>query len=227
MKKTRVIIVDDHTLLLAGLKMLIDAQEDMEVVGEATEAHGAIQAVTELKPDCVLLDISIPGASGIEILPKLRENSPESRIIMLTMHENQQYLERAMDGGAAGFLLKKAMDEDLIYAIRSVTRGEMYISPSMLKGLVGKMAKGPSKTGATLEDKETRLWEGLSPREKEVMENVARGFTCREIAELCNLSEKTVTTYRSRAFIKLGLQSRSELVALALKLGILKKDDEM
>ncbi len=215
MEKTTIVIVDDHSILLSGLKLLLEGEEGLEVVGLASTAEEARRAVEEKRPDCVLLDISLPDGSGLDLIKEIKAVSPDTRILMLTMHEDQRYLREAMDLGAAGFLLKKAMDSDLIYAIAAVMRGECYVHPSLMKGLLNKMGDEVARS------KEEALWATLSTREQEVMRKVAMGYTSREIAEQCCLSDKTVATYRSRAMNKLGFQSKAELVALVRKLGLM------
>lgn len=220
--KIRILVVDDHPLLLAGLSLLLNAEEDLHVVGQANSADQALEVAAASQPDIILLDISLQDHSGLAIIRQLLDKVPGTRIIMLTMHENRQYLQKAMSQGAKGFVLKKGVDADLIYAVRSVMRGEVYVQPSLLKGY---LPKGPdslrSESGKPL-DAEILLWESLSNREQEILTMVAKGHSSREIANQCLLSEKTVATYRSRGLAKLDLKSRSELVELALKLGKLQ-----
>jgi two-component system response regulator NreC len=212
----KIALLDDHALLLAGLKMLISAQEDMRVVAEAQTAQEALKVIPATTPDCILLDISLPDMSGMELLPLLKERLPSSHIILLTMHEDQQYLKKGMELGASGFLLKRAMDQDLLYAIRTVYGGGIYIQPDMLKYMVGNKSASVNP-----QEKAMVLWNTLSPREQDVMIQLAKGFSSREIADACNLSEKTVATYRYRGFLKLGISRRSELVAFVMKIGVL------
>ncbi|MFU8819817.1 MAG: response regulator, partial [Desulfurivibrio sp.] len=212
--KTRILVVDDHPLLLSGLGMLLNAEADLEVCGQTDRAETALSLAAELQPDIILLDISLQESSGLDLIPRLLTLAPEGRIIMLTMHEDQRYLQRAMSAGARGFVLKKGLDADLLYAIRTVQRGEIYVHPSMLLEFVGGEA-GESHP----EDHRARLWESLSQREQQVMLAVARGHTSREIAEQYFLSDKTVTTYRARAMTKLDLASKAELVDLVVALG--------
>jgi two-component system, NarL family, response regulator NreC len=219
-QKISLLVVDDHPLLLAGLCMLLNAEKDLEVVGQADNALEAMRLAREKKPQIILLDITLQETSGLDLLPAIREACPDSRVIMLTMHEDQQYMQKAIQTGAAGFVLKKGLDVDLLYAIRAVMRGEMFIQPSMLKDYLQPSAKPPlSKEPPP--DKDAVLWNSLSAREREVMAEVARGYTSKEIGEKLFLSEKTVATYRSRAMFKLGLETRAELIELALKIGLL------
>lgn len=205
--KTTILVVDDHPLLLAGLGMLLNAEEDLTVAGQADRAEKALELAAQLQPAVVLLDIGLHQASGLDLIPDLLAASPASRVIMLTMHEDQGYLRKAMQAGAQGFLLKKGLDVDLLYAIRAVMRGEVYIHPSMLRDFVS----GGEEEAA---DHETQLWNSLSNREQQVMEAVAKGHTGREIAEQYFLSDKTVATYRARAMTKLGIGTKAELVEL-------------
>jgi DNA-binding NarL/FixJ family response regulator len=205
--------------LLATLKIFLDGREDISVAGTADDALRALELIKVKIPDVVLLDISMPKISGIDLIPKIKKISPLTKILILTMHEDKQYMQSSMDAGASGFLIKKAMDYDLIYAIKTVARGEIYIYPSMLENFIDvvKLPVGDIS-------REESLWNILSKREKEVMIGVAQGFTNKEIAEKHFLSEKTVATYRSRGMEKLGLSNKSELVDLVFfNLKILKK----
>ncbi len=216
MKKISIMIIDDHKLLTSGLTMLLNAQENFQVLATADSPEAALQALTKGCMDLVLLDISLPEKNGLELLPEILAACPETRVIMMTMHEDQHYLKTAMSAGARGFLLKKGVDMDLLYAIKAVMNGEIYIQPSMLKGFIGASGK---EGKAEQQSADEQLWELLSPREQEVALAVAKGFTSREIAEKHFLSEKTVATYRSRAMTKLGFDSRAELVDFVIRLG--------
>ena len=214
-----IVLVDDHSILLATLKIFLDGREDISVAGTADDALRALELIKVKIPDVVLLDISMPKISGIDLIPKIKKISPLTKILILTMHEDKQYMQSSMDAGASGFLIKKAMDYDLIYAIKTVARGEIYIYPSMLENFIDvvKLPIGDIS-------REESLWNILSKREKEVMIGVAQGFTNKEIAEKHFLSEKTVATYRSRGMEKLGFENKSELIDLIFfKLKILKK----
>ena len=201
----RIIVVDDHRVLLSGLSLLLNAEPDMTIVGAAGSGPEALVLAMELQPDIVLLDISLPGASGLMVLPEILLQAPRAHVLMLTMHEDHQYLKEAVAKGAKGFILKKCLDVDLLYAIRSVMRGQMYIHPAMMPEILAEREKGEASP-------EEMLWLSLSKREQQVMLAVVMGFTSREIAEQLFLSEKTVGTYRSRSMVKLGLETRSELV---------------
>ncbi len=201
----RILVVDDHPVLLSGLSLLLNAEPDMEVAGTADSGQKALAQAKELQPDIVLLDISLPGTSGLLLLPEILRQALQTRVLMLTMHEDHQYLKEAVAKGAKGFILKKCLDVDLLYAIRLVMRGQMYIHPVMMPDILAGQEKGTASP-------EELLWRSLSKREQQVMLAVAMGYTGRETGKRHFLSEKTVATYRSRAMTKLGLETRAELV---------------
>ena len=216
MKKIRILLADDHAVLRAGLKLLINAQPDMICVGDIGHCEDLVPCVESLHPDILLLDITMPGKSGLEAIDEVRRASPETKVLILTMHAEEAYLERALSSGASGYVLKQAADQELLNAIRATMRGEMYIHPAMTKKLLGRML---SEGSAQAESREP----ALSERETEVIKEVARGYTNQEIAEKLALSVKTVETYRARAMRKLGLGSRAALVRYALKKGWLEE----
>ncbi|MBL8166350.1 MAG: response regulator transcription factor [Anaerolineae bacterium] len=211
----RIIMADDHTVLRAGLRMLLDAQADMTVVGEAGSGAELLGLVEHLPCDLILLDLTMPGLGGLETLPLLRKQCPAARILILTMHDDEGYLRQALREGAAGYVLKKAADSELIAAIRSVMRGEVYVHPALTRNLLEDLL--PSDTADPVSP-----WDALSEREREVLLLVARGHTAANIAESLNLSAKTVETYRARGMEKLGLRSRAALVQFALTHQFLK-----
>lgn len=219
MKKTKIMIVDDHKLLSSGLTMLLNAQEDLEVAASADTPDEALQFLENECVDLVLLDISLAGKSGLDLLPEILAACPESRVIMMTMHEDLHYLKTAMEGGAKGFVLKKGVGMDLMYAIKAVMNGEVYIQPSMLTGFISGSSGRQSSSEDELLTEDAKLWQLLSPREQEVVQAVAKGHTSREIAEKYFLSEKTVATYRSRAMTKLDFETRADLVDFIIRLG--------
>ena len=205
-----IVLVDDHSILLTTLKIFLDSQEGISVAGTANDALRAVELIKTKNPDVVLLDISMPKISGIDLIPKIKKVSPNSKILILTMFEDKQYMQKVLDAGASGFLVKKAMDYDLVYAIRTVARGEIYIHPQLLEDFMANK----NKASEDVLSREEALWNALSNREKEVMTGVAKGFTNKEIAEKHFLSEKTVATYRSRGMEKLGFENKSELIDL-------------
>ena len=212
----RVLLADDHVVLRSGLRLLLTNQNEFEVVGEASSGTETLSLAEQLQPDLILLDLSMPALGGLDALPILRKLVPSARILILTMHDDPQYLRQALKHGASGYVLKKAADTELLSAMRSVLRGEVYVHPSMTRILLEDML--PESQSAEKED----IWENLSEREQEVLKLVSFGHTSAEIAEQLNLSAKTVETYRARGMEKLGLRTRAALVRFALQNGLIK-----
>ncbi|MBI4759392.1 MAG: response regulator transcription factor, partial [Chloroflexi bacterium] len=194
MSKTRILLADDHAVLRAGLKLLINGQPDMEVAGEATTGHETVLAARELVPDLVLLDISMPGMGGLEALRQMKREQPELAVLVLTMHEDVDYLRQALGAGAAGYVPKSAADVGLLSALRAVVRGGVYIHPSHTKILLEEMLS----QGKTVRGGHGDPLDALSDREREVLRLVALGHTNAQIAEQLCLSVKTVESYRAR-----------------------------
>lgn len=207
----RILLVDDHAVVREGLKRLIAGQSDIEIVGEASDGHEAIAAVSNLQPDVVMMDVSMPGMSGVEATRELLTRCPRTRILALTVHEDEAYAREFLQAGAAGYLLKRAPTDELIRAIRAVAGGQIYVDPRIASRLVSTLIE-PQRitTAATVE---------LSDREKEVMRLIALGYANKEIAAQLDLSVKTVETYKSRSMEKLGLRSRVDIVRLAVERG--------
>ncbi|MFW6097353.1 MAG: response regulator [Chloroflexota bacterium] len=214
--RIRLLLADDHAVLRSGLKMMLDARNDMTVVGEAGDGVDVLPLALETNPDVILLDLTMPRLGGLQALPLLRERAPDARILILTMHDDQGYLRQALRMGAAGYVLKKAADVELIAAIHAVMRGDVYVHPSMTRSLLEEMIpEGDDGDG------EEDLWQTLSEREQEVLQFVALGHTNQEIADRLALSVKTVETYRARGMEKLALRNRAALVRFALARGLL------
>ncbi len=214
--KVRVLLADDHAVLRSGLRLLLESQDSFQVVGEASSGLAALALAEELTPDLILLDLSMPGLGGLEALPSLRRVAPDVKILVLTMHDNAQYLRRALEEGASGYILKKAADVELLSAVQTIMRGEMYVHPSLTRGLIEDVI------APRLEEAQDP-WESLSDREQEVLRLVALGHTSAEIADRLALSPKTVDTYRRRGMEKLGLKTRAGLVRFALQHGLLSE----
>ncbi|MEW6404822.1 MAG: response regulator transcription factor [Chloroflexota bacterium] len=215
---TRILLADDHAVLRAGLRLLLTSQHEYEVVGDASSGTETLSLAEQLQPDLILLDLSMPSLGGLDALPLLRKLTPSARILILTMHDDPQYLRQALKKGASGYVLKKAADTELLSAIRAVLRGEVYVHPSMTRILLEDML--PESESAVKED----TWASLSEREQEVLKMVALGHTSAEIAEQLGLSAKTVETYRSRGMEKLGLRTRAALVKFVLQEGLIKRN---
>lgn|SRR5690606_20405807 len=208
--RIRLLLVDDHAIVRAGVRLLLNAHDAMEVVGEAESAEEAIERAEAWNPDIVLLDVSLPGISGIDALEALRQRLPEARFIALSMHEDPEYVQRFLEAGGSGYVPKSSVEAQLVDAILAVARGEYYAPARLLAELARELARPDPYRNAK-----------LTNREHEVVRQIARGATYREIAEELGISEKTVATYRERASEKLGVKSRAELVRWALEHGLL------
>jgi two-component system response regulator NreC len=209
-----VVLADDHAVLRSGLRALLDAEPDIEVVGEAGDGEAAIELVKNLRPAVVVMDLSMPGKGGLAATREIVAGVPETRVLVLTMHDDEQYLYHVLEAGGQGYVVKSSADTDLLSAIRTVAHGGVFVyapaAAHILKGYVETSGMpDPSKKG------------GLSEREVEVLQLTAEGFTNQEIADKLFLSRKTVDSYRSRIMDKLNLQHRSELVRYALQKGLL------
>jgi two-component system response regulator NreC len=214
---TRVLLADDHAVLRSGLRLLLTGTKEYEIVGEASSGTETLTLAERLQPDLILLDLSMPALGGLEALPTLRKLVPSARILILTMHDDPQYLRQALKHGASGYVLKKAADAELLSAMRAVLRGEVYVHPSMTRVLLEDIL--PEAQSRNHE----QSWEALSEREQEVLKMVALGHTSAEIADSLGLSAKTVETYRARGMEKLGLRSRAALVKFALQEGLITR----
>jgi DNA-binding NarL/FixJ family response regulator len=206
MERTKVLLADDHTVVRAGLKAMIDAQPDMVVVGEAIDGIETLALVEEASPNLLVLDLSMPLLNGLEVAQRLRVRDSEPRILILSVHEDATYLCRALEAGAAGYVLKRAAAESLIGAIREVSGGGIYIDPAL------GPAVAQSVVGA---GKPTSVAANLSEREDAVLRLIAQGYSNKEIAARLDLSVKTVETYKARAMEKLGLTGRVDIVRYA------------
>jgi len=212
----RVFIADDHGILRGGLRALINAQSDMEVVGEAASGPEAESGVKETEPDVVLMDIGMPRGGGLAAITAIKQVRPRTRILVLTVHDELGYVRAATDAGAIGYVVKNAVDTELLAAIRAVAEGRTFMDVSAGMGLAQRSVsrRAPAELGG-------REQAQLTPREREVMARVAEGYTNSQIAEELRLGVKSVETYRARVMDKLGLTSRSDLVRFALEAGIL------
>lgn len=211
----RILLVDDHAVLRAGLRVLLDAEPDLEVVGEAATGEEGIEEAKSLAPDVVVMDLSMPGGGGLEATRRIAGLERETKVLVLTVHAEEEYLLPVLEAGGSGYVTKASADEDLIRAIRTVAGGETFLYPSAATLLL----KGYRETGG-----ESDPLEELSEREREVLAYTAEGYTSAEIGEELYISPKTVDTYRSRVMRKLGLTRRPELVRFALRTGLLKAE---
>ncbi len=211
-KKILVLLADDHAVLRAGLRALINQEPDMEVVGEAGDGHEAVAKTIELKPDVVVMDIAMPHMTGLEAINAIRQAGIESKILALTMHDEHQYLMQVLRLGGDGYVLKRSADTELMHSIRAVHAGGAFLYPSATKLLLEDYLRHSDDRHGL---------EALTEREREVLKLTAAGYTNQEIANKLVISVKTVDTYRSRIMGKLNLHRRFELVQYALKRGLL------
>ena len=214
MPKLRVFLADDHAIVREGLKALINGQVGMEVVGEAADGRTTCARATALRPDVVVMDVSMPELNGVQATRELRARCPEVKVLALTVHEERSYLRDLMEAGASGYVLKRSAAEDLVHAVQVVARGDVYLDPSVTAVVLGKLARArPSSDDSSLD---------LSDRETEVLQLIAQGHSQREIAGRLKISVKTVETYKARSMEKLGLTSRADIVRFALQKGWLQ-----
>lgn len=215
MDAVKVMLVDDHTLFREGLRMVLESQGGFEVVAEAGGPAEAIQAARKAHPDVVVMDITMEG-NGIEATRKLLQEQPQTKVIILTMHSSAEYFFRALDAGAAGYMVKGATSTELVAALRAVARGEVFLQPAVAGYLVGDYLRRVGN------GEERESYDKLSEREREVLGLVAQGNTNPEIAERLHISVHTVQTHRGHIMEKLNLHSRGELLKYAVRLGFLK-----
>jgi DNA-binding NarL/FixJ family response regulator len=208
----RVVIADDHGIVRSGLRMLIERQNDMKVVAEAEDGVAAL-AVTQIeRPDVAVLDVSMPLMTGLQAAREIRSHVPDTRVLLLSMHDDERYFLEGLEAGAAGYVLKRAADTDLIGAVRTVAGGRTFLSDDAQRTLMDEWLEGGS----------TEPGDPLTPRELEVVKLIAEAFTNRQIAETLKLSEKTIESHRANVFSKLGMRDRVELVRYAIRRGLVE-----
>jgi two-component system response regulator NreC len=215
MRKIRILIADDHSIVREGVRMILDGQEDFEVIGEASTGRQALEEARRLKPDVVVMDISMPDMNGIEATTKVRAELPQTQVMGLTMHEDESYVFELLKAGAAGYVLKRAAAEDLVTAVRAAHQGEAFLYPTVAKLVVQDYLQR-----ATAQDQ--AALDGLTGREREVLTLIAEGLTNQEIAGRLYISIKTVQTHRAHIMEKLNLHDRTELVRYAIRKGLIE-----
>src|SRR5438445_8195658 len=209
----RVLIVDDHAVVRAGLHLLIDAEDDLEAVGEAGSARDAVFQARALKPDIILMDVVMPDQSGLDVVPTLLHERPETKVLVLSMQDDPQYVRQAFAAGASGYVLKEAADTEVVSAIREVARGGRYVHPAL----------GARLVSADADERRRAEEDPLSEREREVLRLLALGHTNQEIAKMLYISVRTAETHRAHIMQKLRLTTRAELVRYALTQGLLEE----
>jgi len=213
--KTRILLADDHTLVREGLKALLDAPPDLEVVAEASDGREAVDAVVDHEVDLAVLDVTMPRMSGLQAAAELSWRRPETKVLMLSMHDNEQFFFEALKVGASGYVLKTAADEDLVAACRAALRGEPFLYPGAVRALIRDFLERGSRGEDMPEDP-------LTPRELEVVKLIAEGHTSEEIAEILFISKKTVDRHRANMLEKLGMRNRVELTRYAIRRGLVE-----
>ena len=213
--RKRILIIEDHTLLRAGLRALLTQGDEFEVAGEFDNGRDAVRAIGTLAPDLVLMDLSMPGMNGIEAITEIKRRNPSVRILVLTIHRGEEYIHESLQAGANGYVLKDASHDELRVAIRSVINGKTYLSPDVSESVVTTYL-GRGKDGAA------SPWSTLTHREREVLKLVAEGHSNRSIAEFLSLSVKTVEKHRSNLMRKLGLHNTATLTAYAIEKGLVE-----
>jgi DNA-binding NarL/FixJ family response regulator len=214
-RKHRIVLAEDHTLFRQGLKALLSFEPDFEIVGEAEDGDKAIKCVERLKPDIILLDLSMPRLHGMEAIREMKKISPKTKVLVLTAHSSREFVHATLKAGASGYVLKEADHAELLLAIRSVLKEKCYLSPDV-SAVVVEGYLGGTKT-ATQDSR----WETLTTRERQVLKLIAEGYKSKEIAEVLCISEETVAKHRAHIMKKLDLHSASALTAYALKKGLI------
>lgn len=216
MARMRVVVVDDHTLIRQGIVGLLESQPDIEVVGQAGNGQDGIALAAELNPDVVLMDVSMPGISGLAAAKEIRSRRPDVAVLILTIHDREDYLYQALRAGASGYVLKGADVNDLLAALRSAHRGEVYLSPSVAKALVGDYLRRSREADSDAAS------DGLTEREREILLLIAQGRTTAEIAASLVLSPHTVQSHRDHIMAKLDLHSKAALMKYAIAKGLIE-----
>ncbi|HXD58965.1 MAG TPA: response regulator transcription factor [Thermoleophilaceae bacterium] len=208
-----ILIADDHGIVRSGIRMLIDRQDGMRVVAEAEDGLQAVDLAQSTRPDVAILDVSMPRMTGLQAAREMKIRSPDTSVLLLSMHDDERYFFDAVDVGASGYVLKRAADTDLIDAIQAVARGEQFVSPDTERSVIKEWLEG---------SREERLEDPLTPRELDVVKLIAEAHTNKQIAEALHVSEKTVESHRANVLSKLGMRDRVELVRYAIRRGLVE-----
>ncbi len=215
MDKIKILLADDHTILRDGIRSILEDEHDMVVVGEAEDGHSAVQLAAQLEPDIVLMDIAMPILNGLEAPRQIKRNTPNVKVLALTMHENDEYIRQILACGAMGYILKDAAARDLLGAIRAVHRGEAVLSPAITRLVIEDYLRWGDIQPPHPDD-------GLSPREQEILQLIAEGYTNKQIGEILCISIKTVQAHRANLMSKLDLHDRGDLIKYAIQKKIIE-----
>ena len=216
MKPIRVLLADDHALVRAGIRSLLQTFQDIEVVAETGDGQEALTLIEQHRPDVVLMDIAMPGMNGLEVAARVAKDLPGVRVIILSMHNNEEYVLQALRAGSKGYLLKDAATAELEVAIKAAVRGETYLSPVVSKHVIGDYVRRVGGEASSLEQ--------LTPRQREVLQLIAEGRTTKEIAQILNISVKTVETHRAQLMERLDIHDVAGLVRYAIRVGVVSPD---
>lgn len=216
-RKTRIVIAEDHTIVREGLRVLLSSDPDFDVVGAAEDGRQAIQCVEKLKPDLVLMDLSMPGMHGLEAIREIKKQVPDTKILVLTIHKDEECVLAAFQAGANGYVLKDATPSELVTATKAVFRGKSYISPSVSEMVIEGYVEGRTAL------KQRSSWDTLTPREREILKLIGEGHKNKEIADILCISLRTAEKHRTNLMKKLDLHSVSALTALALEKGLISR----
>ena len=211
-----IVLADDHHLVRRGIRALLEAVPGVRVVGEAGDGHAALELIERHRPDVALLDISMPGLTGLEVAVRAGKSSPDTKVIILSMHKGEMFVAKALRAGVSGYLLKDAADEELTLALAAVSRGDVYLSPTISRQVVEQFTRAASEPDPLA---------GLTPRQREVLQLVAEGKSSKEIAFLLDLSTKTVESHRAQIMERLGLHDVTALVRFAIRVGLVSPED--
>ena len=215
MEKIRILLVDDHTLVRSGIRSLLEHEPGLSVIGEAEDGRAAVRLACKLKPNVVIMDIAMPLLNGLEATRQIKIQCPDVKVLVLSMHDNEEYIRQALEAGAMGYILKDAAAQELISAIQSVYRGEAVLSPAVTRLVIEDYLRW----GGTRPQEES---DSLSPREREVLQLIAEGYTNKQIAEILSISIKTVQAHRNNLMQKLDLHDRGELIKYAIQKKIIE-----
>jgi len=215
MGKVKILVVDDHAIMRDGIRALLSLDDDLEIVGEASEGREAIEKARELSPDVIVMDIAMPGMDGLEATRRITKKNPGIKVLVLTQHDNKEYILSTIKSGAAGYVPKRALGSELVSAIRAVHRGDSFLYPSAAAALIEDYRK---------QTEEVEPYDQLTPREREILKLIAEGYTSREIADMLFISLKTAQGHRAKIMEKLDLHNRTELIKFAMRKGLVSMD---